>query len=191
MASTINTPTDKLDWLVSRILNQLLQFIPSYLKNTDHLIEKLNCLDKQVFSSNHLFISLDVVNLYPSIPIGEAISVIIDFATKYWSKIDSFGLTTDDLNKCLLFIAYNYEIQFDNSIYLQISGCPMGSHFSPPFAIIFMHLIEEKALKLLYEAHKFTPKIYVRYIDDILIGPVIRNDVFCKTILDILKPGNL
>ena len=66
----------------------------------------------------------------------------------------------------------------------------MGSHVSPPFAIIFMHLIEEKALKLLYEAHKFTPKIYVRYIDDILIGPVIRNDVFCKTILDIFNSIN-
>ena len=149
LASTVNTPTDKIDWLTSRILNQLLKFIPSHLMNTDNVINKLGALDKDQISNEQLFISLDVVNLYPSIPIDEAIKVIIDFATEHWKDIDAFGLSTDDLRHCLTFIAHNYEIEFHGKTYLQIKGCPMGSHFSPPFAIIFMHAVEQEALKVL------------------------------------------
>lgn len=190
LASTINTPTDKLDWLVSKILNQCLQFIPSYLKNTDELIEKLNNMNKKLLTSDHIFISLDVVNLYPSIPINEGIASVMNFAESIWTKIDSFGFSLTELSRCLSFLAYNSEIIFDDKVYLQTKGCPMGSHFSPPFAIIFMHVIEQKALEILHHSLHFDPILYVRFIDDILIGPVIRNNDFCNMILETFNSIN-
>ena len=54
----------------------------------------------------------------------------------------------------------------------------MGTHFAPPFAVIFMDYIENIALSTL-EAKNIKPFFYKRYIDDILLGPFPkRMDVF-------------
>ena len=46
----------------------------------------------------------------------------------------------------------------------------MGTHFAPPFAVIFMDYIENIALNIL-EAKNIKPRFYKRYIDDIIVGP--------------------
>ena len=51
----------------------------------------------------------------------------------------------------------------------------MGTRFAPPFAIIYLNHIEQHALEKLREINIF-PKIFVRYIDDILIGLVELNE---------------
>ena len=38
IASVHGTPADKIDWLISRILSQLLKFIPSHLDNSEKLV---------------------------------------------------------------------------------------------------------------------------------------------------------
>ena len=66
----------------------------------------------------------------------------------------------------------------------------MGAHFSSPFAIIFMHKVEEQALeKLIFYGIK--PDLYARYIDDIIIGPFHReNDSVQEKILDVFNSIN-
>ena len=51
----------------------------------------------------------------------------------------------------------------------------MGAHFAPPFAMIAMDKIESAALESIRENLHFAPDIYVRYIDDILLGPIDKN----------------
>ena len=190
VASTTNTPTNKIDWLISRILNQLLRFIPSYIKNTEHLIQILNDIDKDMLTDGKVFVSLDVVNLYPSIPIDEAITAVLDFAKTYWHEIDNYGLSIKELQTCLSFVSYNYEVQYEDQTYLQIKGCPMGAHFSPPFAIIFMHNIEAEALSRLKTTHNFSPTVYARYIDDVILGPVHRDNNILEIILKTFNAVN-
>ena len=136
------------------------------------------------------FFSLDVVSLYPSIHIGFGIDFVVEFAEQNWQTIDNWGLTLDALRKCLTFISYNYEIKINNETYLQIKGCPMGAHFAPPFAIITMHKIETLALQKLSAENDFTPSIYVRYIDDILIGPIEKESNRALTILETFNSIN-
>ena len=73
---------------------------------------------------------------------------------------------------------------------MQIKGCPMGAHFAPPFAIITMHRIEKTALQKLKLKHKFSPKVYVHYIDDILLGPIERDSDFAWTVLEMFNSVN-
>lgn len=80
-----------------------------------------------------VFISLDVVNLYPSVPISSALEIVSDFATRHWHKIDNFKISVDQFVRMLTFLSFNYEIQFKDKVYLQIKGCPMKSHDAPPF----------------------------------------------------------
>ena len=135
IASVNNTPTNKIDWLCSRILNQLVQFVPSHLPSSLTLIDSLNKQSLQ--PEDDVFVSLDVINLYPSVPITSALKVVLDFSAAHWSEIDNFDLTLDQFNKLLSFASFNYEIQFNDKVYHQIRGCPMGSHYAPPFAIIY------------------------------------------------------
>ena len=168
IASVHNTPTDKIDWVISIILGQLLQFIPSYISSAVHLINQLDSKIQHSVGSH--FISLDVISLYPSIPLKFGLDCIDSFLDKYFDKIDSYGLTKIILMKMINFVCYNYEITFDSITVKQKTGVPMGARFAPPFAIICMHYIEELALNLLEQTVK--PIIYFRYIDDIILGPV-------------------
>ena len=63
----------------------------------------------------------------------------------------------------------------------------MGAHFSPPFAIIFMHELESKALSILKNKLEIIPKLYARYNDDIIFGPFERNSNIFKKILDVFN----
>ena len=62
IASSINTPTSKVDWLVTKIIGQLIQFVHTNIKNSLSLIEdlkQLNVTDRPL----NTFISLDVINI--------------------------------------------------------------------------------------------------------------------------------
>ena len=80
------------------------------------------------------------------------------------------------LETCLSFIAFNYEIKCLENVFKKKKVADWSS-LCPPFAILTMHKIEVEALKILQEQQNFSPKIYKRYIDDIIIVPVERTDI--------------
>ena len=125
-----------------------MKFVPGHIHNTENLIDRLN--DTMIDNDKDLtFISLDVKNLYPSIPIMEAITEIMKFLKINWDKINSYGICIESVEKMLKFVSYNYEISYNGKHYLQIKGCPMGAHFGPPFAVLFMNSVEKIALERL------------------------------------------
>lgn len=190
IAAVNNTATEKVDWLVSNILGQLVKFVPANLKNADDLLEKFKAVDFSQITDNHCFISLDVVKLYPSIPIDFGIGAVLELAEVHWNSIDNFGASVDDLKRALTFISYNYEIEFNGSVYLQKKGCPMGAHFAPPFAIITLHKIESQAMTILANEFDFRPQIFTRYIDDICLGPCPREPTIFDKILQVFNSIN-
>lgn len=189
IASAKNTATEKLDWLITQVLVQLVHYVPANIKNSDDIITILQQLETHDLTCEHTFVSLDVKNLYPSIPIEWGIKTVIDFAKTHWHKIDTFTLTIENFKKCLCFISYNYEIEYEGRFFLQKLGCPMGAHFAPPYAIIVMHLIETQALSCL-EENLISPKIYKRYIDDCILGPFPRNNDMFNQILNAFNSVN-
>lgn len=190
IASIHGTPTQKVDWLASVILNQLVKFVPAHISSTNSLINEMNNnADIRNCDNDKILISLDVKNLYPSIPINDGIREIENFATQHWNKINSYGLSVEDLMDCLKFVSYNYEITYNEKTYLQIKGCPMGTHFSPPFAIIYMNSIEQTALEKLNNDN-VCPTFYKRYIDDIILGPFSRDSNLLSRILNTFNSIN-
>ena len=159
IASCRNNPTEKLDWLLSKILNQALKYIPSYIKNTDDLISKLSSIDQ--CDTGKVFVSLDIKNLYSNIPIQEGIEYISQFIENHWDQLDTYGLTLDAVKKILSFVSFNYEIEYNGKHHIQKKGCPMVTHYSPPFALIFISFTEQKAPNPWRESFDLNPRIYI------------------------------
>ena len=61
IASVRNTAIEKVDWLVSKILNHLVNHVPSNIKNTTELIEKIKSIEVRELNPSFTFVSLDVV----------------------------------------------------------------------------------------------------------------------------------
>ena len=109
IAAVGGTATEKVDWLISQILGQLIEFVPAHLKNTEGIIDKFCSLERDDVFSDQVFISLDAVKLYPSIPIQFGIDAVIEFANQHWDQINNFGASTVELKNALHFISYNYK----------------------------------------------------------------------------------
>ena len=167
IASVRRTPVEKADWLLAQILKQLIKYIPSHLFNSNELKQSLLNIELPI-EDNTVFISLDVVNLYPSIPILKGIEYNLCSLREHWSKLNTYGINIDQIESLLHFVSFNYEIQYSNKYFKQVQGVPMGSHFDPLFAIVFMHHVESEALSRL----NFTPTVYKRYVDDVILGPL-------------------
>jgi len=54
---------------------------------------------------------------------------------------------------------------YENSVYKQVDGCPMGSNLSPILASIILNNLLDKT----FEKLKIKPKLVVKYVDDLLL----------------------
>ena len=107
-----------------------------------------------------------VVNLYPSVPIDEAVAVIIDILN---NDIDDLRkrtkLTLADIHKLIeLCLITNYFI-FDNRMrFLENSG-PIGLALMVVISEAFLQSLEDRAMQEVL-AKKSVPLTYKRYVDE-------------------------
>ncbi|XP_047144787.1 uncharacterized protein LOC105848550 [Hydra vulgaris] len=108
----------------------------------------------------------DVVNLYPSIPIDEAIPIIIDILN---AGIDDLKTRTkltladiDQLIELSLSICY---FLYENNIRIITNSDAKGLSLMVIMAEVFLQNIERKALNIAI-IHSSEPKTYKRYVDD-------------------------
>ena len=164
IVSACGDPLDKLSWFLQCILTQLLTFIPAHLPNTDSYLTKLKDAFPTGLPPGSIIFSLDVCNLYGSIPIQEGIEAVMALVERNLANINMFGITPSDLRSLLSHVLTNNFVRFGNKILKQTSGIAMGSRVAPPVAITFMHILETGFMTTL----DFIPALYIRYIDDIL-----------------------
>ena len=161
--SAYGGPTEKTSCLLERILQQLLNFVPTHLWDTKDFLNRLSDHSKESgIPQNSIFFSIDVVNLYGSIPISEAIDATVEKLEAHREDVDTFGLSRDDVKVLLEHCLNKNVFGFDDQFYRQTLGIAMGNPCAPPIAILFLDRFEQRALE---NADK-TPPFLVRYIDD-------------------------
>lgn len=70
----------------------------------EEILEVLAGTDEINFDCEQTFISLDVVSLYPSIPLDFGINCALEFAECHWDKIDNIGISIEQLKTALRFM---------------------------------------------------------------------------------------
>ena len=108
------------------------------------LINNFQCL------SDECLVSFDVVSLFTSISVPETLSIISNLLMSDNLLHERTTLTASDVIKCVELCLYSTVFSFNDSLYRQIFGAPMGSCISPVVANIFMEHISVKP-SLLFE----------------------------------------
>ena len=159
IVSNTNGPTQRLSWLLANALKPMLKDVPARLENS---LELIKCIQAGDFTTNKTLpypCSFDVVSLYTSIPIQEAITNATD---RIHSPI--FHLDKQDIKDLLTVTLSNMYFSFNGQVFRQKEGLPMGSNISAILAILFMDKLETSAL-----SSHLSISSYKRYVDDIYL----------------------
>ena len=135
--NSIECHTSEISRFVDHHLQPVVKQIPSYIKDTNHFINKVNNFSVPV---NSILVTMDVRSLYTSIPNNEGIA-----ATK--KRYDSYihkTIPTKIITTFLALILTLNNFVFNSKFYLQIKGCAMGTICAPAYANIFMTEFEQK-----------------------------------------------
>ena len=157
--------TEKLDWIASLILQQLLRFVPTHLASSQDLRRHLQNL-QPTLPVDTIHFSLDVVSLYPSCPttLDEGINHVISFIRLHQHRINMYGLHPIDIADMLDFTFQNTLTRIRDKVYRQTQGIAMGSHSGAAYAILVLNYYEQLALSQLQLQDRLLHAF--RYIDD-------------------------
>ena len=156
--NSIGSLTETMSALVDEILRKYSTLAKSYIKDTSHFLQVITKLN---IRPGEILATVDVTALDTNIPHQDGIEKVTHFMRKNGASNQELELVEHLLEHIL---KKNY-FEFDNQVYLQISGTVMGTHCAPNYAIIFMAELEEAFLE--QTLHK--PRIWLRFIDDIFM----------------------
>ena len=159
VVSSISCPTYNISKYLSTILRPIVEKCDTFVKDTSHLLQKLNSVTFEDNTNINLF-TLDVSGLYTNIPNNEGLT-----ALKYFlEKEDNLPAPVSVLLRLSELVLKENCFEFNGEFFKQISGTIMGSPFSVNYSCLAMSY-EEKRIADNYQGVK--PLMYVRYIDDI------------------------
>ena len=154
-----SSPTEGLSEIGDHFLQPLISSIPSYIKDTNHFLQKLHSLGP--LPPDAILVTIDVVALYPSIPHSDGLSALREFL-----ELHNFPVSTSRalVDMAELVLTKNL-FEFNKDFYLQLAGTAIGTKMAPAYANIFMSVLEQQLLA----TSPLTPDVWLRFIDDIFM----------------------
>jgi hypothetical protein len=158
---------------VTKYLNCFLSTLkPKFKYCIDNSFELKDFLSKMTGSDNVFLASLDVKDLFPSIPVDLAYDEVEKLMAK--KKIDP--VRREEILNGLKTCLESEYCTFRNKIYKMESGLAMGNPLSPFLANLVMERLESQVLR----DPMLKSLTYFRYVDDILV--IYRNHEQLKRI---------
>ncbi|XP_077273242.1 uncharacterized protein LOC143903487 [Temnothorax americanus] len=160
IVSSIDTALYPLASFLQKIISDNIPKTRSYVNNSFDLYSTLSGMK---VSNSNILISLDATSLFTNIPLNLALESI----KKRWSHIrEGTNIPKKEFLIAIELILSSTYFNFNNAIYKQTFGTPMGSPLSPIIADMVMQDLEETIL----ESIGFNLPFYFRYVDDIIMS---------------------
>jgi hypothetical protein len=156
------------EWIANQLNPLVTDFCHNVLRDSTQLIQEIININNKGFNTfDYLVLSADVEALYPNMDIQLGLSLMI----KFLDDIDWADQNRRDfLLWAMEFTLTKGYIYFKGMIFQQTNGAAMGSPMIPPYANIFMHMIEKDTVM----KHSNTILLYKRFIDDVFL--IIKKD---------------
>ena len=164
IVSTVGTPVYGLSQYLVSIIQFSLNKCQIRLKNSVDFVEKAK---QWTISKNEIQVSYDVVNLYPSVPIKDAINVVINVLHNDQDYKKYTKLSINEIKSLLELCLSRCYFLWDDKIYELENAGPIGLSLMVVMAEAFLQYIENKAIQeALNENPPIDLKSYHRYVDD-------------------------
>ncbi|XP_065892855.1 uncharacterized protein [Dysidea avara] len=161
IVSSCNSPTENISQFLDYWLQHSMRTLPSYLQDTNQLINNLCSLS---VPEDSWLVTVDVKSLYMCIPHKEGVEAC-RHALLTTENLQLEQPPTEALVTFIELVLQNNTFEFNNQVYKQINGVAMGTKMAVTYANIFMGQLEHNILSKSFLNICF----YKRYIDDILI----------------------
>ena len=146
------------------------------IKNNSKVLENISrCNDNPGVPGNHTIATFDFSTLYTALPHKDLIRCIVALYNKYIHtdlelkyKHNKLVINKIQFVKMLKFCINNNYVLFNNRIYRQKIGIPMGSNFSPNLANLYLHFYEAQFMAKNHEPGRYRYRMTSRFIDDLL-----------------------
>ena len=133
--------TDNRSSFLDYHLQPLAQKVKSYIKDTNHFLNKIKKLGS--LPDGAILCTIDVVGLYPNIPHGEGLASL----RRFLETRDNKQISSDTLTELAEAVLKNNIFEFDEKTFKQKREAAIRTKFAPPYAILFMSDVEEKMLE--------------------------------------------
>ena len=157
--SACNCPTELI--ATCRIASPLVSGLPSYVKDTNHMLDIVQSFRYPVATSERFVFTMDIKSLYTEIPNNDGLLALQHFLNKR-SVLEPPTRTLVRLAELVLTLK---SFTFNGSFYHQTGGVAIGSKLGPNYALFFVGHIEEQIFQ---QCPGTKPDLYMRYIDDIV-----------------------
>ena len=143
ICSAVDSPCHEMAKALVPILEPLVGNTSTFVKNGSQFVQLLKERWTKV-SSDAMLVSFDVVGLFPSIPIEEALDVVHDRLKKDKSLKYRTDLKPDEVFEMVRHCIQWTYFGSHRGYFKQVDGTPMGGPLSCILADIFMEVYEEE-----------------------------------------------
>ena len=163
VVSTIGTPSYRTSEYLVKIIQPLLNRNETRLKNSSTFVG----LSKTwTIDPNEVQVSFDVVNLYPSVPIKEAIDIVAEMLKSDLSLGQRTKLSVDDLRQLMELCLSKCYFLWNDKIYLLKNSALIGLALMVVMAESFLQHHEKNAIETASnQIPSIAPKSFLRYVD--------------------------
>ena len=164
IVSTVGTPVYGLSQYLVSIMQFSLNKCQIRLKNSVDFVLKAK---QRTISKNEIQVSYDVVNLYPSVPIKDAINVVINLLNNDQDYKKYTKLSINEIKSLLELCLSRCYFLWDDEMYELENAGPIRLSLMVVMAEAFLKYIENKAIQeALNENSSIDLKSYHKYLDD-------------------------
>jgi hypothetical protein len=160
--NTIGTPGYSLAWFLHKSISPV---VTEHVTNTSSqkVMEKIKNMG-DIFSSYWYPFSLDVVDMFHSIPKREAIQCLVDVLIE--KNFTLLGISPVEIGTLLDVVLRSNQFEYNNQLYIQYRGVPIGNRLSGLLADVFISKLQSQVLS------KYPGLPCFRYVDDFLLFSV-------------------